>query len=94
MVQSSGTFETEHGAKYLTQLCKHFAHKIEVSHGDGHGECHFPFGHAVLEADGTALTIRLDAPDADQLARTKAVIDDHLARFAFREPERAIQWSA
>lgn len=94
MVQSSGTFETEHGAKYLTQLCKHFAHKIEVSHGDGHGECHFPLGHAVLEADGTALTIRLDASDADQLARTKAVIDDHLARFAFREPERAIQWSA
>lgn len=94
MVQSSGRFETEHGAKYLTQLCKHFAHKIEVSQADRRGECHFPFGHAVLEADDTALTIQLDAPDADQLARTKSVIDDHLARFAFREPGRAIQWSA
>ena len=80
MLQSTGRFETEHGARYLTQLCKHFAHKIEVSHGDKHGECHFPFGHAVM--------------DADQLARTKAVIDDHLARFAFREPERTIEWSA
>jgi len=94
MLQSTGRIETEHGAKYLTQLCKHFAHKIEVSHGDGHGECHFPFGHAVMNADATTLTIEVEAPDADQLARTKAVIDDHLVRFAFREPERSIEWSA
>ncbi|AMS39117.1 DUF2218 domain-containing protein [Aminobacter sp. NyZ550] len=94
MFQSTGRFETAHGVKYLTQLCKHFAHKIEVSHGDGHGECHFPFGHAVMKADVTGLAIEVDAPDADQLARTKAVIDDHLVRFAFREPERSIAWSA
>lgn len=26
-----GRIETEHGAKYLTQLCKHFAHKIDAT---------------------------------------------------------------
>ena len=93
MVETTRRFETEHGAKYLTQLCKHFAHKIEVSYADRHGECHFPFGNAVLDADDTALTIHVIAPDAEQLARAKSVIDDHLARFAFREPDRSIAWS-
>ncbi|PSJ62638.1 DUF2218 domain-containing protein [Kumtagia ephedrae] len=94
MVESTGRFETAHGPKYLTQLCKHFAHKIEVVHGERHGECRFSFGTAVMDADDEALTVRLAVSEADQLPQAKAVIADHLARFAFREEDRAIAWSS
>ena len=30
LTYQTGTFTTDHASKYLQQLCKHFAHKIEV----------------------------------------------------------------
>lgn len=94
MVEAAGRFETEHGPKYLTQLCKHFAHKIEVTHSERHGECLFPFGKVVMDADDTGISVRVVTPDGEQLVRAKAVVDDHLARFAFREADKAIAWNA
>lgn len=94
MAETTGRFETEHGRKYMIQLCKHFGHKVEVSYDDTHGECRFGWGAASFDADDQALTIRIDVADEEQLSRAKAIVDDHLARFAFREPGRAIQWSA
>lgn len=94
MAGTTGRFETENGRRYMIQLCKHFAHKIEVTYDDSHGECRFGWGVASFDADDKALSVRIDAADEEQLPRAKAVIDDHLARFAFREPGRAIEWSA
>ena len=31
MLCSTGTYATPNGSKYLQQLCKHFAHKAEVT---------------------------------------------------------------
>ena len=94
MRETTGRFESEHGQKYMTQLCKHFAHKIEVTYSERHAECLFPFAKAVMDADDRGLTVHLVAPDGEQLARAQSVIDDHLVRFAFREADKTMNWSA
>ncbi|MCQ1798643.1 DUF2218 domain-containing protein, partial [Neorhizobium galegae] len=34
LLQATTEWRTEHGGKYLVQLCKHFAHKIDVSYSE------------------------------------------------------------
>jgi hypothetical protein len=94
MIQAVAEWRTEHGRKYLVQLCKHFAHKIEVTYTDNHGECRFSCGTAVLDADDGGLTITAVAENPEQLAETESVIERHLVRFAFRENLEALQWQA
>lgn len=93
MMETVATLRTEHAAKYLTQLCKHFAHKVDVSHSENHGECRFICGTATMDADEGALRIRVTSPDEDQLRETQDVMESHLMRFAFREEPRPLLWS-
>ncbi|NTE85280.1 DUF2218 domain-containing protein [Agrobacterium rubi] len=83
---------TESGSKYLVQLFKHFAHKIEVNYSDTHGECTFDFGTASLDADADRLKIAVTAPDEEKLDRAKSVVESHLLRFAFREDVDKLDW--
>ncbi|CAN7582282.1 DUF2218 domain-containing protein [Rhizobium sp. LjRoot30] len=92
MIAANAVMPTESGGKYLVQLCKHFAHRIDVSYSETWGECRFSCGTAVLRADGDALHIRTTAPDEAQLAETKSVIESHLIRFAFREKLESLDW--
>ena len=66
--------ETPNARKYLAQLAKHFAHKIEVVASDEVARLVFPLGPADLHADDAALAIRVEAPDADGVERLKDVI--------------------
>ncbi|MCV6592861.1 MAG: DUF2218 domain-containing protein [Silicimonas sp.] len=88
----TGRVETEHGAKYLAQLCKHFAHKIEASHDGTTGRAEFVYGPAIMSADDRGLTIRFELGDPDHIAGAKDVIDSHLERFAFREAITGMDW--
>lgn len=92
MLKAIAIVPTEHGSRYLQQLCKHFAHKIDVSFTETHGECTFAMGKGVLDAAASGLTITATAPDEEQLARTKSVIESHLVRFAFREELAPFDW--
>lgn len=76
---------TPHASRYLQQLCKHFAHKVAVDFDPQAGEVRFPFGRCRMEARDGGLFLRCESPGAAELARTKAVVDDHLVRFAWRE---------
>ncbi|MFO1070632.1 MAG: DUF2218 domain-containing protein [Geminicoccaceae bacterium] len=82
---------TAHAARYLAQLCKHFAHKVPAEFADGRGRIAFPIGTCELTAGPERLTLSVAAADADQLARLQEVVARHLERFAFREP-LAIAW--
>lgn len=93
MLQATAAVKTEQGSKYLQQLCKHFAHKIEVSFTPTHGECTFAMGKGILDADDAGLTVTATAPDEEQLSRTKEVIESHLVRFAFREELAPLAWN-
>lgn len=90
---TTGTYVTPNGSKYLQQLCKHFAHKIEAEFTATEGRCVFPMGSAFLSADEKGLTIRFELDSADDVQRAHAVIDKHLERFAFRENFKSMDWS-
>ena len=92
MIETTATLETPHAAKYIAQLCKHFAHKVDITHSEGHGECRFVCGTAIMDADDTSLLIRVSAADEAQSAQTQDVVERHLVRFAFREELQPLQW--
>lgn len=94
MQKQFGKFETSQASRYLQQLCKHFAHKVEVSSDPLRGEVAFPFGPALLSANETALIVELTGPDQTALARGRSVIDSHLKTFAFREGFETMDWQA
>jgi len=87
MIQSHSIIKTQSGSKYLQQLCKHWAHKIEALTYDSQ-KAHIPFNEEVLlelfARDGV-LEAQLRAPDEETLLRYEGVFANHIERFAFRE---------
>lgn len=92
MLEASTLFITESGKKYLLQLCKHFAHKIEVEQVEKSGELRFSCGTGYLQAASDGLHIRVTAAGDAELTETKSVIESHLLRFAFRENAGPLHW--
>jgi hypothetical protein len=93
MIEATARFETGNGQKYLEQMCKHFAHKVEVIEADGHAECRFSCGIGKLEAGRDALLLRVSAGSEAEFAETRAVMEDHLLRFAFKEKPEPLLWT-
>jgi hypothetical protein len=79
-------------AKYMSQLCKHFAHKVPVTLDEDSGQIRFTFGDCDLKAQAETLTLTCIAPNADDLPQLQDVVARHLVRFAFREPDMQIDW--
>lgn len=80
-------------SRYLTQLCKHFAHRLPVTFDAEHGRIEFPAGVCELDAMAAdTLTMRVTASDEAGLAKLEDVVARHLARFAFRE-EPEVRWT-
>ncbi len=81
---------TAAASRYLQQLCKHWAHKMEVDFTPEHGRIVFPDGAvATLEAGADDLGVRIEVPDSGDLPRMQEVVARHLDRFASREPPLA-----
>jgi hypothetical protein len=89
--RSKAEIATEHASRYLQQLCKHFAHKREVSFTPTEGKINFTAGDCLLAADDTTLTLTAVANSAAELPQLEDVVARHLVRFAFRE-ELKIDW--
>lgn len=89
---STARFETTNGRKYLVQLCKHFAHKVEVRIDGDHGECALPPGLATLDADDSGLVMKVSAETREGLTQAKTIVESHLIRFAFREELTQLDW--
>ncbi|KIV74565.1 DUF2218 domain-containing protein [Metapseudomonas otitidis] len=76
---------TETPARYISRLCKHFAHRIPVSHDEQQGRIQFDIGLGLLQAEAGGLTLRVEAEDAVNLERLKEVMASHFERFAWQE---------
>jgi hypothetical protein len=79
--------------RFMAQLCKHFQHKLPVVLSEVDGRIDFPVGPCHLQAAASGLRMRVEAPDADGLARLEDVVARHLLRFAFRE-DLVVAWVA
>lgn len=90
MFRSQSRVPTASARRYLTALCKHWAHHLptETTTGGGDmdtGRVEFPAGVGVFEADSDTLVMRLTCNDAEALAALETGVGKHLTRFAFRE---------
>jgi hypothetical protein len=83
--RSTAEIATPQAARYLTQLCKHFEHRLPVTLGDAAGHIIFTIGDCRLRAEQEMLLLSLEAPDDVQLLQLQDVVGRHLLRFAFRE---------
>lgn len=101
-VRSTAAVPTAHGSRYLQQLCKHWAHNLEVAFTAEEGRVVFPRDARGADWPGDAavtmtamvetLDCRIEASDPGQLEALKGVVARHLDRFAFREAPLAFDW--
>lgn len=92
MLTSTAHYPTQHASKYLQQLCKHFAHKVTVTHDDKTGSVALEAGPADLKADDEGLTLRVTAEDAKGIIGARFIFDIHLVTFAHREGFTGMNW--
>jgi hypothetical protein len=95
-VTAEAFWETGSAPRYMTQLCKHFAHKLPVTLNERDGQIVFSAGTCDVLAEETGLRMRVSAEDETSLHQVQSVVISHLQRFAFRdlteEAAAAIAW--
>jgi hypothetical protein len=93
---SEAWWETGSSARYMAQLCKHFAHRLPVTLNARDGQIVFDAGVCNVAAEETGLRMRVSAEDETSLNQVQDVVIRHLQRFAFRdlteEAAAAITW--
>ncbi|WP_420139370.1 DUF2218 domain-containing protein [Sphingomonas sp.] len=99
---TQSTVPTEHGSRYLQQLCKHWTHNLAVEFTPEHGTIVFPKdvrgadhpgdARVTFDARDTVLEVRIDATSPEQRDGLKDVVARHLDRFAFREAPLSFAW--
>src|SRR3954447_10645232 len=92
-MRSSATVPTSHAQRYMVQLCKHFGHRVPATLGERDGRIQFDGGEVRLRSAPETLMVIAEAAAPEGLGRLEQVIESHLKRFAFREPELAVEWS-
>jgi hypothetical protein len=85
VLRSEAWWETGSPARYMAQLCKHFAHRLPVTLNERSGQMVFPAGVCDVAAEDTGLRLQVSAEDEDGLHQVQTVVIQHLQRFAFRE---------
>ena len=93
MHTAHASFQTKNANRYLRQLCKHFAHKVDVQYDAADGHVDFGVGQARLAAFPDRLEFVARSGDPEGLSKVKIVLEDHIVRFAFRENLKNLNWS-
>ena len=88
---SSAFVATDTPARYISRLCKHFAHKITVSFDEQQGRIEFGSGLATLKAESQGLRLQVESASCDDLNRLQDVVASHFERFAWQE-ELTLDW--
>ncbi len=93
MLSSQSQFTTETPEKYLVQMCKHFAHKVETTYSNTEGKVDFPCGKAEFFVDENNLIFKVSAENSENLNKSKSIIESHIIIFAFREKLERLEWN-
>ena len=94
---------TVHAGKYLQQVCKHWAHNLDVTFDSEKGKIIFPKDargadwpdRAIVNFKATPnhLTCQIIASAKGQRDGLKVAVERHIDRFAFREGSLAYNWN-
>jgi predicted peptidase len=79
------TIETDKAERLMKALCNHFARKITARYEGDKGYIEFRDGKCEMTATSSALTLQVEAENAESLSRVECVVVDHLLRFTPRE---------
>jgi len=93
MASTTANVATPNASRYLQQLCKHWAHKLEVTFTPEEGTVRFAQAVAVMQAGPEMLAVTIEAEDPAILEQMKGVVSSHLDRFAFKEAPLGFEWS-
>jgi len=83
---------TVNASSYLQRLCKHFAHKVPAEWDAAGGHAALPGGRAEFAATHDRLEIVIRGENPAGLDRARAIVEDHLLRYAFREDLAPLVW--
>lgn len=97
---SEALVETTRAPRYLTQLCKHFAHeaqtrpgRVRLHYDDEHGFADFGWvGTCAMHAQPEGLQLHAAAGDPIRLRLVQHLMASHLERFGRRD-RLTVQWS-
>ncbi len=93
MFSSQSQFTTQTPEKYLMQMCKHFAHKVETNYSSTQGFVDFPCGSAEFLVSDNNLIFKVTADTNENLNQSKSIIESHIVRFAYRENLEKLDWN-
>ena len=93
MAETTARVVTAHASRYLQQLCKHWAHKLDVTFTPEEGTVAFAEAVAMMRAEPEVLVVTITAEDPAVLEQMKGVVASHLDRFAFKEAPLGFDWS-
>lgn len=89
---STAHYPTPNAAKYVQQLAKHFAHKMDVRSDPDSADFALEAGTVRLQAEDGAFVARVEAEDAKGIINLRYVVDKHLVIFAFRDGFTGLDW--
>lgn len=92
MFQSHTHIRSAKAGRYLAQLCRHFAHKRPVDWTESEGHADLGAGICRMRAAADELLLVCSAETPEGLERVKAIVANHVTRFAWRE-NLAVTWS-
>ncbi len=92
MFSAESRVSSENASRYLVQLSKHFAHKTPVEYDDLRARIDFQPGICLLTADPMELVVTCEASTSTDLDRIKAIIEDHIVRFGWRD-NIGVKWT-
>jgi hypothetical protein len=88
-----GAAPTDKAARYLQQLCKHWAHRYPVEAGEDSGRIDLPAGRVSMRAEATRLVVTIEPGAEGDGERLQQVFEDHINRFAFGEAPLPFEWT-
>ncbi|MBT8767992.1 DUF2218 domain-containing protein [Metapseudomonas boanensis] len=80
-------------ARYISRLCKHFAHRVTVEFDEQRGRIEFDLGLGLLRAEGDGLTLSVESQTQEGLDRLQEIVGSHFVRVAWQE-ELQLEWNA
>ena len=87
MYYSKALINSEHSARYLQTLCRHFSRKVPADWNEQRGEVNFAMGDCQFNhhSKKNQLELTCSADSSEKLSAIKKIIEQHITMLSRRE---------